>query len=162
MLVIVRQCGRIYSPDAGQARRTGPSEIFRRLCHFAATPRAYISPQIYFLSAPPNKNYVRKTRTITFSLECWVSWKTFSHWTCNVRRKMVSHANFEAHCAKPSTWLLSAYWTSFLWQINFCFASVNMPEVIALVLFPNYNEMQFWRVSVYEEPPSWIDYGTVA
>lgn len=31
------------APDAGQARRTGPpNEIFRRLCHFAATPRAYI------------------------------------------------------------------------------------------------------------------------
>lgn len=32
-----------FLPDAGHARRTGPSEIFRRLCHFAATPRACIS-----------------------------------------------------------------------------------------------------------------------
>lgn len=30
------------APEAGHARLTGPNEIFRRLCHFAATPRAYI------------------------------------------------------------------------------------------------------------------------
>lgn len=53
-------------PDAGQALRTGPNEIFRRLCHFVATPRACISKNtqtvssftsvwMYFHSLVPSK-----------------------------------------------------------------------------------------------------------
>lgn len=37
------------APEAGQARRTGPNEIFRRLCHFAATPRACIAMHLHSL-----------------------------------------------------------------------------------------------------------------
>lgn len=43
-------------PEAGQALRTGPNDIFRRLCHFVATPRACIS----------------KTRLVFFFTSVWI------------------------------------------------------------------------------------------